>query len=632
MNSEGPTPAKAGLSRRGLLRHVGGVALVWAGTAALIFAIYAIVERQWLTHLGHRQRELILIGRGLAVSLATAVATTFYLLRRLAPALDRGLASAGADRDVKVRREDGITTWILGLRWVAVLSLAAVVAFATLASGRLPHGAAPSLWFGVSLLALFNFALTVLDVRWLSSQRSISIQIGCDVALLAWMLHQAGGVQNPFAGFFVFHAVLGGIVLEPPRAKKVAAVVATFVLVLTALEATILPPGCILSNDGTCRALDGMSHAAYGVAIAVTVVGCAFIVIALVRRLVEERSAIALERAKLHSILDCMGDAVIYAHTDGSVGLRNKVAEQLWPDASLRVCHPVTKWDALLERLRNPPDYSDHPILETNGRSMEATYAPVHDDRGGISGVVLVARDITERIQAQAARMEQERMAVVGKLAASLAHEINNPLGAIALFTQHALTTVKKDDPLEDHLRTIARNTDLCKKTVRDLLDYARRRPPERRALEIEALLDDVTRTLAPAAERARVKIDRTMPGKESARVHGDPDQLHQALVNLGLNAIDAMPKGGTLLFSVDRSNGHVRIDVIDTGTGISEEARERVFAPFFTTKAQGTGLGLAVVHDVVVAHGGKIELETEVGRGTTFHITLPAKSGDTKS
>ncbi len=145
--------------------------------------------------------------------------------------------------------------------------------------------------------------------------------------------------------------------------------------------------------------------------------------------------------------------------------------------------------------------------------------------------------------------------------------------------------------------------------------------------MQLQGLIDDVTRTLTPQAERSHVKIEKRMDESEAARVHADVDQLHQALVNLGMNAIDAMPKGGTLRFSVERKNGHVAIDVSDTGTGIAAEDRERVFTPFYTTKAQGTGLGLAVTHDVVAAHGGRIELETELGRGTTFHITLPAQS-----
>ena len=218
-------------------------------------------------------------------------------------------------------------------------------------------------------------------------------------------------------------------------------------------------------------------------------------------------------------------------------------------------------------------------------------------------------------------------MAVTGKLAAVLAHELNNPLAAIALFTQHALAENKPTDPLAEYLGTVLRNANLCKRIVRDFIEYARQGPPERRAVVLSDLLGDVMRTLEPQARRSAVTIRCEARGKRDTRVHGDPDQLRQVLLNLGLNAIEAMPDGGTLAFTLEPGpRASVRIGVVDTGVGIPPGDQETIFAAFHTTKPEGTGLGLTVARDIVAAHGGTIEVVSTPGRGTAFTVTIPSQ------
>jgi signal transduction histidine kinase len=237
----------------------------------------------------------------------------------------------------------------------------------------------------------------------------------------------------------------------------------------------------------------------------------------------------------------------------------------------------------------------------------------------------MVARDVTERLELQRAQMREERMSVVGKLAAGLAHEINNPLGAIALFTQHALRSVEPDAVLADHLRTVQRNAEHCKRIVRDLLTYARQRPPERVPIDVSDVIAVAARTLQPQADQSRVTLEVDATPGALRRIDGDPDQLRQVLINLGLNAIEAMPGGGALHFVAREEAGGVRIEVRDTGPGIPAEQRDRVFSAFFTTKPEGTGLGLAVARDIVQAHQGEIALESDAASGTRFSIRLPA-------
>ncbi len=555
---------------------------------------------------------------------------------------------------------ENLVAWLIGLRWIAVFSAAAVVGVATLASNRVDPKFGPYLWAGVLALAAFNAVLGFLGSRQLAAGRALVVQVAGDVIALGWLVHGAGGLQNPFSGFFVFHAAIAAVVLEARQARRVAVAIGGFVLALALVESTVLPPGCLLDGprDVCSSSVDWMLHLASGGAVAVFVVGCAFIVSALVEVLQSERErlrrtsaaleartadlaaaqTLAQERhERLQMIVDCMRDAVLYVTADGTVRLRNRAAEALWhPDelsaADLKVCHPRDRWNRFTEKFaeliaeKTSTPMEAHPVLQMNGRFYEASYARVADTSGTSQGIVWVARDVTERIEMQQRQVQAERMAVVGKLAAALAHELNNPLGTIALFTQYALAELKPGDAMADYLGTALRNVNLCKKIVRDLLEYAHQRPPERRDVAIEDLLADVVRTLEPQAQTFGVTIRCEFSSRPGMFIYGDPDQMRQIFVNLGLNSIEAMPAGGHLTFRLTTlSGGSAQIEVIDTGTGIPPEEHERIFAVFHTTKPEGTGFGLAVARDFVAAHGGAIAVDSAPGLGSTFTVTLPA-------
>ncbi len=177
---------------------------------------------------------------------------------------------------------------------------------------------------------------------------------------------------------------------------------------------------------------------------------------------------------------------------------------------------------------------------------------------------------------------------------------------------------------------SILRNADVCKRIVRDLLEYARQRPPDKQIVQAAALIDRAARTLAPHADRQRVTIEHDLGADDGvvgdATVMADADQVIQVLVNLGMNAIEAMSDGGTLRFARGVRGSEVTITVTDTGPGIPAAQTEQVFSPFFTTKSEGTGLGLAVASDIARAHGGRLELVLQDGdgKGATFTLSLP--------
>lgn len=534
-----------------------------------------------------------------------------------------GISAAGSDRPAPPLR---LGEWLLTLRWAAFAGLAAVALHATVIAPRVGQASAAALWTGVALLGVVNLGLSLGGAARASTERFVVAQIVFDVALITSLLHTAGGTANPFAPLYAFHAVLAALLLGAPKSRQVILGIGGAVALLTVVETLWVEPGCVHDGLGTCRVVDPTSLLGSGVAILLLTLLCGLVVEAL---MTQTRA----ERVRLETVMDCIADAVLFAAPDGRIVMKNRAAAELWPDRTipaedLRVCHTPSRWQEMLSKLRNPGAHEHHPVIPIGDRFFEATYGRVCRKGGTSFGAVMVARDVTERLRAQEMAAHRERMATIGKLAAALAHEINNPLGTIQLYSQHLLKRATGDGA--EHLGTILRNADVCKRIVRDLLEYARQRPPDKRVVPAAALIDRAARTLAPHADRQRVVLDLGPPAAgEELTVMADADQVIQVLVNLGMNAIEAMNDGGTLRFLLGQRGPEVTITVSDTGPGIPAAQTEQVFSPFFTTKAEGTGLGLAVASDIASAHGGRLEL---VSPGGTGQPSGPSASGEETS
>jgi two-component system sensor histidine kinase HydH len=232
-------------------------------------------------------------------------------------------------------------------------------------------------------------------------------------------------------------------------------------------------------------------------------------------------------------------------------------------------------------------------------------------------------------LQQEAAR--QERFAALGEMAAVLAHEIRNPLGAIKGLAQFLGEKQAADPPQLEMTRTIADEATRLERLVNDLLTYARPRPPNRQPAELPGVLDEVLRLVGPATNAAGVVCRLDVVG-DAFPISADPEQLKQLFGNLVLNAIQAMPTGGKLTLtqrSVDgksRTRRAVEVTVEDTGAGIPEADLPRVFEPFYTTRSKGTGLGLAICTQITAAHGGTIRVARTGPGGTTILVTLPVE------
>jgi signal transduction histidine kinase len=235
-----------------------------------------------------------------------------------------------------------------------------------------------------------------------------------------------------------------------------------------------------------------------------------------------------------------------------------------------------------------------------------------------------------EHLRNQAQELEQQllasgRLVAVGELTASMAHEFNNPLGIILGFAHGLLESMDADDPDYAQVRIIAEEAKRCEKLVQELLEFGRPKSADFVLVDIEQIIQRTMSLVQPHAAKNGVETAAQLQ-KELPPMYADPQQLQQILLNLTLNAVDAMPKGGALTVGAARhANDGMLITVADTGMGIDAQVLPRIFQPFFTSKKRrGLGLGLPICDRIVKAHGGRINVKSRPGEGTAFEIYLP--------
>lgn len=251
-----------------------------------------------------------------------------------------------------------------------------------------------------------------------------------------------------------------------------------------------------------------------------------------------------------------------------------------------------------------------------------------------VTHVITVGEDVTVRVEAIHAMNRAEKLSAVGRLAAGVVHEINNPLATIAAcaealeqrIDEGEFGTSDAEKDLAEYLGLIKSEAFRCKTITTDLLDFSRMRVGERNPVDVGDIVRSAANLITHQKRRSgisqEIEIEDDLP-----RVSADGSQIQQAVIALATNAIDAMADGGELTFRAFSKGTRVVIEIADTGVGIPRENMPKIFEPFFTTKevGKGTGLGLAVCYGIISEHGGRINVRSNVGKGTTFSIFLPA-------
>ncbi len=234
-------------------------------------------------------------------------------------------------------------------------------------------------------------------------------------------------------------------------------------------------------------------------------------------------------------------------------------------------------------------------------------------------------------------QLHSQKLAALGELSASIAHEINNPLAIIRQEAELMGLILKKEEPpkvgdlgeLQESVRMIVQQVDRCAEIIRNLLDFARKREPVVQAVDLNRVVEDMTRLVEKEARNNNIAIERHYD-PELPSIYSDAPELRQVALNLLSNAAQAIGKNGTItIITRPAGKNAVELVIADTGCGISAENLEKIFEPFFSTKppGQGTGLGLSISHGLIQQLGGGIRVTSAVGQGTSFTITLPQQS-----
>ncbi|HWP03689.1 MAG TPA: ATP-binding protein, partial [Gemmatimonadaceae bacterium] len=267
---------------------------------------------------------------------------------------------------------------------------------------------------------------------------------------------------------------------------------------------------------------------------------------------------------------------------------------------------------------------------------LEASVPASQDDELGL--LANRFNDMAAHLRESALRVEQlhhqqmqraEQLATVGEVAAGIAHELKTPLLGVSSGTRLLIRRLRPDDQEGRRLaEELLHRVDRMEAAIQQLLSYARPAPAHRSLLDLNAVVERSLQLIVPRAEQGRVELVREL-GAGLPSVLLDPDQVGQVVVNLALNAIEAMPAGGRLVVTTTSTHRSVTLAVSDTGPGIAAADRERIFRPFYTTKHRGTGLGLAIVRQIVEQHGGTIAVDDAPGGGTRFAVSFPVQLND---
>lgn len=489
----------------------------------------------------------------------------------------------------------------------------------------------------------FITLISLLTLRWFRRFTWFALaQITWELIFVSVLIYLTGGVDSPFSFMYLLAIIMGGILVYR-RGTFFAAVLGTvfYGLVISGLEKNLIPPAIRELYHPV-----GWTEIIYSFFINLA----AMFGMAVFSSYLTEKLRTTGDELKVtqhdRDVLEALNDNIVRSISSGLITLDlngritalNKVAgkimgvpealaqgqdlKNLFAPASLVLPEDPT---ALTE------DVSRHEVICWESPDERRTYlefrvAPLRGGDNELLGTLVIFHDVTELREMEDRLRKSDRLAVVGQLAAGMAHEIRNPLASISGSIEILAQDFRADDISQRLMRIVLRETERLNGLIKDFLLYARPAPRNLRLIRLDQLIEEIVEVYQHGKDLC-VPISWDLQIRPGLELRSDPKLLEQILWNLINNAIEAMPAGGRITLRGrpgEGEAGEVRLEVEDTGKGISPRDRDKIFDPFFTTREAGTGLGLSIVYRIVEAMNGTIAVEDVKGGGARFVIKVP--------
>jgi two-component system sensor histidine kinase PilS (NtrC family) len=478
-----------------------------------------------------------------------------------------------------------------------------------------------------------TYALTLFYIavgHWVSSRKiNLAIQTAGDLLVETLLVYFTGGLDSPFSFLYLVSIITASMLLY----RRGGLLAASGAVILYGALGDLMFYGVLQSPEQTWFVAMPWSPSRLYLNMATNFAGfyaTALLTSYLSEKLKKTAQNLAVLRALNENVVESIPSGLITLSPDGVSTFINPAGRAILHGDQATI-FTEEEWRQVRDEL-SVGGLIVRNETEVNGRSIGYAVTPLNTIEGEPAGYTVIFQDLTEMKKLESELRLKDRMAAVGELSAGIAHEIRNPLAAIAGSVQ----VLKKSDalsPQEQRLMSIIlKESERLNKSIADFLRFVR--PQEKRPAEfdIAASLSETLDLLANSPElRADHKIERRVV-PPSYVVVGDGDQIRQVFWNLARNAVQAMPSGGTLRVTTEVTDGAYRILFADSGRGMTEDDQRRLFQPFRTNFPTGTGLGMAISYRIVQEHGGRIDVSSRSGAGTTITVTLPSGVAGSRS
>jgi len=459
-----------------------------------------------------------------------------------------------------------------------------------------------------------------------------------DCALITAVVAATGGARSIFAFMYVLSVTAACVMLSRTRGLAIAGMSSVLYTGIVVAR-TVLPLAAFLDAPQETTALELVTmflNAATLLVVAIVAGGLGERYRATRQELETRQRDLRDLQAFKDLIFQSAGTGLIALDRAYQITAFNRAAEEITGVPSAQAIG--RSWSALIGA--SVPLASIEATIDANPRAslrhetalrrpdgstvpVRMTFSALQSGEGERLGLISACEDLSA-IRAMESRMRQaDRLATVGRMAANIAHEIRNPLASLTGAIEVLTSPHTAEDSRERLSQIVARESERLNHIIKNFLEYARPAPLSITTFDVAAAAEEVLLLLEHRASPGSLKVIREFPPSLLWPVDGQ--QFRQILWNLCLNAVEAMPEGGELRVAAAVRGGTLEITVTDTGEGIAAGDVSHVFEPFFSTKSEGTGLGLALVHRVVQEHGGEIDVRSSPGLGTTFTLTLPS-------